>query len=169
MDLKFTPPQTQPPGTLAEILKMCYSRLVASNPLLWNPEVKDWERFDFDVYRNPNTVGDCTFLTWWDKQIIGFASFDPRPRPVYGLIGHNCVLPEFQNHGVGKAQIYGVLRRLNLREIQSARVSTLDHPFFQPARRMYLACGFKVADRQPWPASPDFVLIHFEKKVGDSK
>lgn len=140
MDLKFTPPQTQPPGTLAEILKICNSQLVSSNPLIWIPEVTDWERFDFDVYRNPDTVGDCTFLTWWEKQLIGFASFDPRPRPEYGLIGHNCVLPEFQNRGAGKAQICEVLRRFNLRGIQSARVSTLDHPFFQPAVRVYTAC-----------------------------
>ncbi len=166
--LRFTSPDLVPSGTLAEMLTTCYEPLVSSDPKLWGPEVKEWERFDQDVYANPTTVGDCTFITWWEKNPIGFGSFDPRPGPGHGIIGHNCILPEYQRQGAGKAQICEVLRRFKLREIQIARVSTLDHPFFNPARRMYLACGFQVFERRPWPASPALIEIHFERKLEDT-
>ena len=38
-------------------------------------------------------------------RIAGFGSWDPRQAPDYGIIGHNCVLPEFRGEGLGKQQI----------------------------------------------------------------
>lgn len=55
--LKFSPPQAKQPGTIASILRSCYARLVSSDPKIWNPEIQEWERFDMDVYENPETVG----------------------------------------------------------------------------------------------------------------
>jgi GNAT superfamily N-acetyltransferase len=147
----------------------CYAPLVASDPAFWGPEVKNWERFDDDVYQNIETIGDCTLLTWQNEHLIGFASFDPRPQPDYGIIGHNCILPEFQNQGAGKAQICEILRRLQQRRIQAAHVSTLDHAFFLPARRMYLACGFHISTRQPWKSLPDLDLISYKRTLEDAK
>lgn len=45
-DLKFTPPHVQKPGTIAEILKICFADLVTSVPELWRNEIQEWERAD---------------------------------------------------------------------------------------------------------------------------
>jgi hypothetical protein len=80
--LKFSPPQIKEPGTIASILRCCYSKLVSSDPELWNPEIQEWKQFDKDIYKNPETVGNSTFLSWWGKRLVGFGSFDPRQIPV---------------------------------------------------------------------------------------
>lgn len=147
------------------MLRTCYAPLVSSDPRLWSPEVREWVRFDGEVYQNPATIGECTFLSWWGESLIGFASYDPRRRPDCGVIGHNCILPEYQNRGAGKLQIREILRRFQQLGIRSARVSTLDIPFFLPARRMYFACGFHISREQPWPVYPKLKLLHFERKL----
>ena len=167
-EFRFTTPDLVQPGTLAEMLMTCYAPLVSTDRRLWDPEVAEWERFDHEVYMNPSTIGDCTFITWWKKRPIGFASFDPRSGPENGVIGHNCIRPEFQNQGAGEAQIHEILRRFKLRKIRNAHVSTLDHPFFHTAYLMYLACGFEILDQQPWPAEPAFKLIRLERNLEDT-
>ena len=164
-DLKFTPPHVQKPGTIAAILKICYADLVASDPELWGRETEGWERFDSDVYEDPSAIGDSTFLSWLDDKLIGFASFDPRQWPAYGIIGHNCILPEFQGQGFGKHQIEEILRRFRKMGFKRAKVSTLDHDFFNPARDMYLASGFCESRRIPWEGSPNFTLIEYEQEL----
>jgi len=163
--MKFTPPQVQKPGTIAAILKTCYASLVASEPNLWDCEIEGWERFDIDVYEDPATIGDCTFLSWIDDKLIGFASYDPRQWPAIGIIGHNGILPEFRGRGWGKQQILEILRRFQKMEFKKAKVSTLDHPFFVPAQMMYLACGFCESRRLPWEGSQKYRLIEYEQDI----
>jgi len=62
--------------------------------------------------------------------------------PVRGLIGWNCVVPEHQRKGIGKAQIQEILRIFRQMRICRACVTTTNDDFFIPARRMYEACGF---------------------------
>ena len=50
--------------------------------------------------------------------------------------------------------------------IESARVSTNDHPFFVPAQRMYVACGFREARRMPWDRDPRYQTIEYEMEIG---
>lgn len=164
-DLKFTPPQVQKPGTIAAILKSCYAGLVSSDPDLWGNETEGWKRFDTDVYEEPAAIVDSTFLSWLDDKLIGFASYDPRQWPSIGIIGHNCILPEFQGRGMGKKQILEILRRFQKMEFKNAKVSTLDHPFFVPAQTMYLACGFYESRRIPWEGSPKYRLIEYVKDI----
>jgi len=78
---------------------------------------------------------------------IGFASWDPRAYPAYGIIGHNCILPAFQGQGYGTAQVRRALDILRARGFEQARVTTGDHPFFRPAQRIYAACGFRETGR----------------------
>lgn len=163
-DLKFTSPHVQKPGTIAEILKICYADLVASDPELWRNEIQCWERFDTDVYEEPDSIGDSTFLSWLDDKLIGFASYDPRQWPAYGIIGHNAVLPEFQRQGFGKQQIAETLRRFQTMGFKKAKVSTLDHPFFVPSQKMYLSCGFSESRRIPWEGSSNYRLIEYEQE-----
>lgn len=168
-DLKFTPPHVQKSGTIAAILKTCYAGLVSSDPDLWSNEEAGWERFDADVYEDPATIGDCTFLSWLDDKLIGFASYDPRQWPTYGIIGHNCIFPEFRGRGWGKKQILEILKRFQKMGFKKAKVSTLDHPFFVPAQAMYLACGFCESGRFPWEGSQKYRLIEYEHDMCDGK
>jgi GNAT superfamily N-acetyltransferase len=163
--MKFTSPQVQKPGTIADILKACYASLVASDPDLWSNETEGWERFDIDVYEDPAAIGECTFLSWVDEQLIGFASYDPRQWPSVGIIGHNAILPEFQGRGMGKKQILEILQRFRKMGFKKAKVSTLDHPFFIPAQLMYIACGFCESRRIPWEGSPKYKLIEYEQDI----
>lgn len=165
-DLKFTSPRVLKPGTLASILKSCYARLVESDPDLWGNESQGWERFDAEVYGDPHGIGGCTFLSWLDEDLVGFASYDPRQWPSIGIIGHNSILPEFQRRGFGKHQIDETLRRFQKMGFKRAKVSTLDHPFFVPAQRMYQSCGFRESRRIPWEGSPKFMLIEYEMGLG---
>ena len=108
-------------------------------------------------------MGACLFLTRLDGVLVGFASWDPRQRPRLGIVGHNCILPEFRGRGYGRTQIEEVLRRFKGMGIQTACVTTCDHPFFAPAHRMYQACGFHEVRRIPWDRDPSLMVIECEK------
>ena len=161
-NLNFTPPHVQKPGTIAAILKICYADLVYSDPDLWGYEAEGWERFDTDVYEDPDSIGDNAFLSWLDEKLIGFASYDPRQWPSIGIIGHNSIIPEYQGQGFGKQQIEEILRRFRKMGFKRAKVSTLDHDFFIPAQAMYLACGFCESKRTPWEGCTEYRLIEYD-------
>lgn len=163
MNLKFTSPRVEKPGTIAAILKACYADLVASDPSLWQNEAEGWELFDADVYENPSSIGDSTFLSWYGGKLVGFASYDPRQGPAYGIIGHNGILPQYQGRGFGKQQIAEILRHFRKMGFIKAKVSTLDHPFFVPAKKMYLSSGFLVMRWIPWGGNPEYRLIEYEQ------
>ncbi len=166
MNVEFTTPLNQKRGTIASLLQQSYADLVKSAPSLWEPEQMNWEQYDHDVFGQPQTVGACIFLTLLDGHIVGFGSWDPRQRPRFGIVGHNCVLPEFRRRGLGKRQIHEILRRFREMAIETAIVSTHDHPFFVPAQRMYEACGFREVRRIPWHRDPGLSIIEYEKELG---
>ena len=166
MELKYSSPFEREPGTIAGLLNQSYATLVEAEPELWEPEKSNWAQTDRDVFDHPNTVGACTFLSWVDADLVGFFSFDPRPLPEYGVIGHNCIRPEFRGRGFGKQQILEAILQLRERGAPWAKVSTHDHPFFIPAQRMYIACGFREARRIPWDRDPEQRLIHYEMEIG---
>jgi GNAT superfamily N-acetyltransferase len=166
VELKYTSPLERAPGIISRLLDQSYAELVRTHPELWEPEKENWEKFDRDVFENPGTIGACTFLSWCGKNIVGFFSFDPRPGLAYGVIGHNCILPEYRNRGFGKRQIAEILRRFRQMGIGQARVSTSDHPFFVPAQKMYTAFGFVEVKRVPFDRDPKQNMIHYEMKIG---
>jgi GNAT superfamily N-acetyltransferase len=168
MKLTFTSPFRAKAGIIAWLLNQSYAELVEAQPEIWKPEKANWEESDQDVFENPDTIGSCTFLSWYGRNLVGFFSFDPRNGPAYGIIGHNCILPEYRNQGFGKQQITEVLRKFRERSIRQARVSTSDHPFFLPARWMYIACGFTEVKRVPWVRDPSQNIIHYEKELSSS-
>lgn len=89
----------QQPGLIAFLLKQSYAKLLESDQEHWGPEVPKWEQFDREVFAHPETIGSRIFLSWLNNQIVGFGSYDPRQRPEFGIIGHNCILPEFRGRG----------------------------------------------------------------------
>jgi ribosomal protein S18 acetylase RimI-like enzyme len=165
MNLRFTSPLEQERGIIADLLKNSYRELVLSNPGIWGPEEKKWEEFDQGIFEHPDSVGSCVFLTWIGKRIAGFGSYDPRHGPDFGIMGHNCILPEFRGRGHVKQQLLEILRRLQSMSIKRAKASTGSHPFFIPARRMYISCGFIEVGRRPWDVDPSQEIVEFEKRV----
>jgi GNAT superfamily N-acetyltransferase len=145
--IAFTPFADHKPGIVLSLLSQSYATYLALDPQAAQAWPADWATYDRDVFRCPDTVGACGFVTCLQGQAIGFASWDPRAYPAYGVIGHNCILPAFQGHGYGTAQIHRVLDILRARGFIQARVTTGDHPFFVPAQRMYAVCGFQEAGR----------------------
>ena len=167
MNLEFVPLTNQDPGTIASLLRASYADLLERDSR-WESEQESWEEYDREVFAHPDTVGACLFLTQVGGQIVGFGSWDPRQRPRYGIVGHNCILPEFRGQGFGKQQIWEILRRFRALGIQTAHASTCDHPFFLPAQRMYIACGFREVRRTPWDRDRNHTMIEYEIDIREA-
>jgi GNAT superfamily N-acetyltransferase len=162
MNMEFIPPDGQEPGILFNLLKRSYADLVLSDPVYWKPEEQKWMEFDRDVYQNPDTIGQCVFMTRFENEIIGFGSYNPLQRPEFSIVGHNCILPALRGNGFGNKQILEILNRFRSMGIRKAKVSTSEHPFFLPAQKMYLSCGFKETGRALCEVDPRFRLIEYE-------
>lgn len=160
--LTFAPISRYPPGTLSSLIHESYAGLLRECHGRWKQESEKWEDFDKQAFAHPDTIGRCVFVSCLDGQSIGLASYDPRPGPRYGLIGQNCVLPEYRGQGFGKQQIQEILRRFQEYHIRAARVSTSEHPFFTPALRMYQSLGFKETRRFVGGTDPRYKIIELE-------
>ena len=167
MKLRFTRPREQQRSLIVSMLKRSYAELVELDPQHWGPEVPKWEEFDREVFEHPETVGACVFLSWSAGELVGFASYDPRQRPERGIVGHNCILPDFRGQGFGRQQIREILRRFRAVGIRLAQASTGENPFFMPAQRMYTACGFREIGRHPWEGDPSHDVIEYEMRLGN--
>lgn len=144
------------PGTVYRLLSDCYVEIL-------DQQLQDqFQKFDQAVFLYPETVGNCTFITTLDSEIAGMASYDPRQAPELGIIGHNCVLPEHRRKGYGKQQIQEVVRRLKMTGVRRVCVSTSEHSFFEPARRMYLSCGFFESAMQRKDPEDMYKTVYYE-------
>jgi GNAT superfamily N-acetyltransferase len=149
-------------GTISTMLINSYEELLSTGQQFWLDQKDSWKRFDTEVFDNLTTIGQCVFLTRLDMNIIGFSSFDPRRGPSFGVIGHNCILPRFRGRGFGKNQIQETLRRLKVLSIRNAIVSTSEDPFFIPAQKMYLVCGFQETKRYSGGSQLGYQIIEYE-------
>ena len=139
--IEFHPPKDYKPGIISRLLRESYEGLKENKDLNWDQFSQTFDEFDMEVFSDED-VANCTFITTEDGIPIGLGSFDPRQRPAYGDIGHNCVIPSAKGKGYGRMQIQEILRRLRGRGIKKARVSTGTGSFAAPARKMYESCGF---------------------------
>ena len=121
--------------------------------------------FDKDIFENPDTIGACTFISTLGGEAVGMASWDPRQGPAVGVIGYNCILPEYQGKGFGTAQIKEILRRLKKDGFKKVMVRTGEHPFFVSAQKMYAACGFSEKKRYETGDQPGYGTIDYEIEV----
>ncbi len=124
------------PGDILSLLKRSYARWPRRNEHL-----DAWARADRAFFEHPDTVGACCIVTFQAARPVGFVSWDPRERPT-ARIGHNCVLPDFQGKGIGKAQLQNALGLLRRQGFSRVHVRTGGEAFFAPARSMYRSCGF---------------------------
>lgn len=156
MNLTFNEIAKYEPGIIRDLLFASYAEILDQDLQ------EQFRQFDREVFENPDTVGACTFITTIDSDIIGMASYDPRQAPKMGIIGHNCILPEHQEKGYGRQQILEIIRRLKARHIRRAAVTTSKHPFFGPACRMYLSCGFSELENKRKNPKDRYKTVYFE-------
>lgn len=168
MKIDFVTISDQQPGRIATLLRASYAHLLKLEPR-WASENKKWEEYDRQVFAHPGAVGARIFFTRLDGHVVGFGSWDPRQGPEYGIVGHNCILPEFRGKGLGKLQIQEILRRFQIHGIKTAKASTGDHPFFIPAQRMYLACGFREVRRTARKTGFGLKIVEYERDLGQRR
>jgi GNAT superfamily N-acetyltransferase len=157
--LTFRPAAECQPGAVYAILAQCYADILDVTLR------SSLRQFDHEIFASPDTVGACAFISSIDDTIIGFFSYDPRQGPGIGLVGHNGVLPPFQRQGFGTQQIFEILRLFTVRRFARACVSTSEHPFFAPARRMYEKCGFRQCGTTPGDRWGPYAIVHYEKPL----
>ncbi|MBN1804724.1 MAG: GNAT family N-acetyltransferase [Sedimentisphaerales bacterium] len=147
------------PGIIYRLLSQSYEEIL-------DQQLKQqFQQFDRDVFENPDTIGACTFITTLGIDNIGMASYDPREAPEQAIIGHNCVLPQYRKNGYGKKQILEIIKRLKLRNVSSILVSTSENPFFEPAQKIYLSCGFTELERKKRQPYDKYKTIYYELKL----
>ncbi len=127
-----------------------------------------WRQADRDSFDHLDTIGRCVFVTCLNGCPIGFGCFDPRQAPERGLVGHNCIVTRCRGRGYGRRQLEELLRRLRELDIRRAVATTGEHPFFAPAQRMYLRCGFRETRRYDRGADSPFRVIECEKDLTQS-
>jgi GNAT superfamily N-acetyltransferase len=148
MIVQFTCSTELPKGQVYPIISAAWAEI-------WDAELeKKVRQFDKEVYEYPATVGACTFITTLEDAPVGMFSWDPRGYPDVARIGWNCVLPQHRRLGIGKMQVLAMLSRFRQRNFARVCVTTGDHPFFVPAQKMYLKCGFAEVSRRTIPGQP---------------
>ena len=156
--ISFQPISEFDPGTIYNILTQSYTGSPYEN------EKHLWADFDDESYNNIETVGKCVFISILNNKTIGFASYDPRQKPL-GIIGHNCILPRFRGYGYGKEQILETIRILKMQGFTELKVSTYEHPFFIPAQKMYLSCGFKEVRKLQNSELAEYQIIEYRRRI----
>ena len=96
MTLEFKKLTNYKEGLIYSILIRSYEELLKQKPNLENKWKQDWRQYDKDIFQFPETIGSSVFITVYKEIVIGFGSYDLRQRPDLGIIGHNCVLPEYR-------------------------------------------------------------------------
>ena len=155
-DITFNEVAKYEPGLICDLLFAGYAEILDDDLR------EQFRQFDRDVFENLGTIGACTFITTLGRGIAGMASYDPRQAPGLGIIGHNCILPKHQRNGYGKLQILEIIRRLKSRDIKRMVAMTSEHPFFKPACRMYLSCGFIELQKKRKQPQDLYETIYYE-------
>ena len=149
-------------GTLFDLLRESYAGLLEAKPAWAATYEARWRQFDEEVHGQPDSIGRCVLVPCIDDCPIGFVSWDPRRLPQEGRIGHNCIVPRRRRQGHGSAQIRAAVSILKDEGAQRIVVDTASHPFFAPARMMYLACGFREISRTQSEDFDGIELVRYE-------
>jgi GNAT superfamily N-acetyltransferase len=157
------------PGLIFDLLSESYAPLLEQLPDAKVSELlQDWREYDAAVFGEPDTVGASGFVTCLGQEIIGFASWNPTSWPAVGIIGHNCITPSHASMGYGRRQVMEILNRFTEAGFEMASVRTDEHPFFSPARKMYLSCGFEEVARYPGVLLDQYAMIEYERRLARS-
>ena len=137
MKINFNNKQAYRPGLISTLLQQSYQNI----PTTTNTDKQSFQSFDKELSQNPNWLGQYVFITTTGDKPIGFASFDPRQKPV-AQIGHNCIIPKQRGKGLGSKQLQHLLTQIKSQGFTKIIVSTGQTQDFIPAQKMYQSCGF---------------------------
>ena len=107
-----------------------------------------WKEHDEFFYKNKEIADRYSFITVLDGKPIGHVSWNPRHRPLYVEIGHNCILTKYKGKGYGHLQLEEAIRRIKeYDDLKKIIVST--NELMVPAMKNYESVGFvKVGERE---------------------
>ena len=118
-----------------------------------------WKEYDEFFYSNLASIADLYgFVTVVDGVPVGHISWDPRNRPEYVSIGHNCILTRYKGNGYGKVQLQEAINRIKKYDIKKIIVTT--NEMLLPAQKNYESVGFvRVRNRanHETPFSGDYI------------
>lgn len=135
--IEFRDISSFPKGTLYKQLVNAYS-FNENCKKYWNDM---WIEYDDFFYSNLDIADKCGFITLIDNIPVGHISWDPRNRPSYVIIGHNCVLTKYKGKGYGKLQLQEAIRRIKKYDVEKIIVTT--NEITLPAQKNYESVGFK--------------------------
>jgi RimJ/RimL family protein N-acetyltransferase len=148
-------------GTVYKLLCESYSELLNLLPD-YSAELKSsWRAEDDNAFNLPDSIGKCILISMHNNDPIGFVSWDPRKIPEEGIIGQNCIVPSHRGKGFGKIQIRKVMEIFFSDSARLIKATTANLPFFIPAHKTYLSCGFKIESRSFTKAFGGMELINF--------
>jgi ribosomal protein S18 acetylase RimI-like enzyme len=148
-------------GIIQKLLKNSYEDLFQYFPDERQRLYNQWEREDKEAFNNPDTIGKHVIFSCINDNPVGYYSWDERQYP-RGIIGQNCILPDYQGYGFGKRQIEEVVGIFQSKKFNEIRVITGDHEFFHAAQKMYLSCGFQEHGKTPGNI---FKLVEFIRQI----
>ena len=149
-------------GIIYKLLYESYAELLKAKPGYVEKYKASWQKTDDDTFDYLNSIGRCVLIATLNNEPIGFVSWDPRKIPKEGEVGQNCIVPSHRGKGYGKQQIQKVLEIFQARATRIIKVTTANHPFFVPAQKTYLSCGFREVGRSHTDAYGGLELIHYE-------
>lgn len=126
-----------PVGTLYSQLLDAYS-FDLNCKKAWND---DWKKYDDFFYSNLDIANKYGFVTVVDGIPVGHITWDPRNRPNYVVIGHNCILTKYKGNGYGKMQLQEAIKRIKEYDVKKIIVTTNEITF--SAQKNYESVGFK--------------------------
>ena len=92
------------------------------------------------IYKNLDIADKYGFISVVDGEPVRHISWDPRNRPDYVIIGHNCILSKHKGKGYGKMQLLGAIKRIKEYGIKKIIVST--NEILISAQKKYESVGF---------------------------
>jgi GNAT superfamily N-acetyltransferase len=148
-------------GLIEKLLKTSYKRLIDYFPNDKQRYYTQWEKEDSEAFNNPDTIGKYVLFSCISNNPIGYFSWDDRQYPL-GIIGQNCILPNFQGQGYGRKQIDLMIKIFQDKKFNEIKAITGDHDFFISAQKMYTNCGFQEQRKMEGDL---FKLIEFSKQI----
>lgn len=108
---------------------------------------QDWVEFDRFFFDNPSIADKYGFITVLKGEPIGMMSWDPRNRPLYVEIGHNCIVTKYKGNGYGKRQLNEAIRRIKEYEGLEKIVVGTNRNLVAPHN--YESVGFQLVSSRP--------------------
>jgi len=148
-------------GNIYNFLSNAYQKYASFDPRAIEEWIKGWKDFDDFVFSFTDEDASFGFSTFLGNKAIGFSSWDPRQFPI-AIVGHNCILSDYQCKDLGKMQMMETINRLRIAGFKKAKATTGELTFFIPAQKMYTFCGFQEFERRYGDKNSDFQTIHYE-------